>query len=108
MQVAAISMMATARWPWDSDEARVPIEAHDTTSQQAKDYCLYSCPYADKCECCDSCDGHGNLRERKNKRLQERDPAQIMRLVSEHGPIRTSKMLGVGRSTLFRYLRDRR
>ena len=108
MQMTAISMMATARWPWDSTDARMPAEAHDTTTQAAKDYCLDCCPYADSCECCDLCDGHGNLKARKNGRLYAYDPAQITRMVADYGVIHTSKLLGVGRTTLFRYLRDRR
>lgn len=105
--ILTMSMASAAVRPWESLDAMTAPYSRDGTTQAQKDYCLYSCPYADDCACCDSCDGFGHLMRGKGRPRAVLDEASILEAIKTHKIAAVSRMYGISRNTIYRLIRSK-
>lgn len=102
--VLTMDILENAKLPWLSiDAATAVVHLGDFTTQAQKDFCLYSCPYANDCACCDACDGKGHLRPKGRPRHTVTDE-ELLRAIKNHKVAAVSRMYGVSRNYIYRVI----
>lgn len=82
-----------------------PIANFDKTTQEEKDFCLYSCPYTDNCTACDTCDGKGNLK-RMGRPRKMIDIAEILQMAETMTITAICLEKGISRPTVYKAIRS--
>ena len=89
--------------PWGVD----PIVEHETgTTQEDKDFCLFSCPHMNNCAACDKCDGKGNLRAGVGRPKKKIDVTEVVTMRETMTIAEICNLLGVGKMTIYRAIRS--
>lgn len=89
--------------PWND----APMKDYDTaTTQDEKDFCLFSCPWTDNCMACEKCDGKGNLRSAVGRPKKNINVTEILILRETLTIAEICHELGVGKMTVYRAIRS--